>query len=251
MQQIIDNKHRGHFQELAGNQLNFTPDDPDSLQRHAQTHVFPHMKKRLTYQGHGASSWQTRSSHKADQMPRTVDWTQGEMVQEHIWWDAPQSKMAPMNPMAAHTMVVESRVPSYVTPPLHRLRNSPFKPFVTKNSNDHAAIGEQIRGAFDPAWDPIQYYMQTAMENARGLGYTHTEYRVKRRPQRVIERQMTPWIWLRQKVSFLREKQAEQVEIEEYRPDPEISELDAEEAKRREREQKALARRIEVQRLYR
>ena len=62
---------------------------------------------------------------------------------------------------------------------------------------------------------------------------------------------MTPWIWLRQKVSFLREKQAEQVEIEEYRPDPEVSELDAEEAKRREREQKALARRIEVQRLYR
>ena len=59
----------------------------------------------MNIKGFGSKNWQSRVNHKAYRLPEKVDWTQGELVQEEIIWDAPQSSMTPMNVNAAHTMV--------------------------------------------------------------------------------------------------------------------------------------------------
>ena len=59
----------------------------------------------LNIKGFGSKNWQSRVNHKAYRLPEKVDCTQGELVQEEIIWDAPQSSMTPMNANAAHTMV--------------------------------------------------------------------------------------------------------------------------------------------------
>ena len=88
-------------------EVSFTPGEPDSDIEGGTAHFAPHQQKRLTYQGFGAKNWQSRSMVKSDRLPHRVDWTQGELVQEAIYWDAPQpkSKRLPVNAYAVHTEV--------------------------------------------------------------------------------------------------------------------------------------------------
>merc|ERR1711976_111153 len=103
MDQILSHVHQGHHQRLG--HVTFTPGDPPTFDNPAHTHVFPHSEKRLSYQGFGAKNWQSRANHAAYLLPQKVDWTQGELVQEEIIWEAPQPTSVPLNANAAHTIV--------------------------------------------------------------------------------------------------------------------------------------------------
>ena len=56
--------------------------------------------------------------------------------------------------------VQPTRVPKIACPPVHQLRNSSFKPYVTKHVTEHTSIEETMNTWYDPKWDVIQYNLE-------------------------------------------------------------------------------------------